>query len=213
MKQQTRRLLKENNALDAQLSPEGSAVITDITAYLRAANISTYQQELLRRDITQMLLEGERRGEGAQSVIGEDYRIFCDNVLSEIPKRPVSARLLSAASTAGACLGILAAIWLAGELLLALTGQGEWLRLTVTVGDLISAAGITLLAAGLVELICRRSFDQDFPHSKLWFVLLFVLVFLCIAAGVFLRFPLFAVHPVLVIAAIAALLLFSYFSE
>ena len=213
MNRKTKQLLTANNELEKELTAENNRAMTDIVVYLRAANITEYQQELLRRDITQMLLEGERRGEGAKSVIGEDYRIFCDNVLSEIPKRPVSARLLSAASTAGTCLGILAAIWLAGELLLAFTGQGEWFRLTVTVGDLVSAAGITLLAAGLVELICRHSFDQDFPRSKLWFVLLFVLVFLCIAAVIFLRFPLFAVHPVLVLAAIAALLLFSYFSE
>ena len=59
MKPKTRRLLKENNALDARLSPESQAVMTDIVCYLRAANIGVCQQELLRRDITEMLLDGE----------------------------------------------------------------------------------------------------------------------------------------------------------
>ena len=64
-----------------------------------------------------------------------------------------------------------------------------------------------------MELICRHSFDKDFPRGKLWFALLFVLVFLLIAAGVFLRTPLFAVHPAFAAVVAAALLLFSHFSE
>lgn len=213
MKPKTRRLLKENNALDARLSPESQAVMTDIVCYLRAANIGVCQQELLRRDITEMLLDGEARGESAQSVIGGDYRAFCDEVLSEVPRQSAAARALSLLSTAGACLGILVLIWLAGELIAAAATGESLLRLTVTAGDLISAAGITALASALVELICRHSFDKDFPRGKLWFALLFVLVFLLIAAGVFLRTSLFAVHPAFAAALAAALLLFSHFSE
>ena len=165
---------------------------------------------------------------GTYSLAGENIIGSSESKLSEIrlnsigfvfqsfhllPRQSAAARALSLLSTAGACLGILVLIWLAGELIAAAATGESLLRLTVTIGDLISAAGITALASALVELICRHSFDKDFPRGKLWFALLFVLVFLLIAAGVFLRTPLFAVHPAFAAALAAALLLFSHFSE
>lgn len=77
MSKRTRLLLRENNALESELSrEEDREVLTDITVYLRTANISQYYQEKVRRDIWQMLVDGERRGETAREVLGEDHRRF-----------------------------------------------------------------------------------------------------------------------------------------
>ena len=44
-----------------------------------------YEQEKVRRDIIQMLIDGEKRETSAREVIGEDYREFCDSIVAEIP--------------------------------------------------------------------------------------------------------------------------------
>ena len=46
MSRQTKLLLKENNRAEKRIQNDGNrAVLTDITVYLRSANISPYYQE------------------------------------------------------------------------------------------------------------------------------------------------------------------------
>ena len=213
MSKRTRRLLAENNALDDQLSAEGSAVMTDIVCYLRAADITPYQQELLRRDITQMLLDGERRGESAQAVIGGDFRTFCDDVLSETPRRTALQRLLSGCGVACLCLGMLSALWFVMQLIACAAGKAAWPWLPVSAGAVVSALAITLLSWGIVQAICRNTFEHHFLEGKAPFVLLFIALFAIMAAGIFLRAELFTVHAGAALVFIAALFLLSRIAD
>lgn len=86
MDKRTRKLLRENNKSEKVLPKEASELLTDIVVYLRSSNLSMYNQELVRRDITQMLIEGNERGEYSKDIIGEDYEAFCDAIISELPK-------------------------------------------------------------------------------------------------------------------------------
>ena len=87
MSKRTKQLLNENNALENCIqNPENKEVLTNMVVYIRAANISPYDQEKVRRDMTEMILDGEHRGAPIKDVIGEDYRLFCDDVIAEIPK-------------------------------------------------------------------------------------------------------------------------------
>ena len=72
MNRRTKKLLLENNQLEEQLTRENNRMMTDIIVYLRASNTTAYQQECVRRDITEMVLEGQRRGAPMEEVIGED---------------------------------------------------------------------------------------------------------------------------------------------
>jgi DNA-binding ferritin-like protein (Dps family) len=69
MNRQTRELNKINNELDKQLNAENENVMTDIVCYLRGANISEYNQELIRQDLLEMFLSAQKRGENIQKVI------------------------------------------------------------------------------------------------------------------------------------------------
>ena len=58
MSRRTKLLRKENNEMEKQLQADGNAsLLTDIVVYLRSANISPYDQEKVRRDIREMLME------------------------------------------------------------------------------------------------------------------------------------------------------------
>ena len=85
MKKQTKKLIEENDILCEELSREANDVLRNMTGYIQRFGISRYEQEKVRRDIAEMLLEGEKRGISVKSTIGEDYQAFCDSVLSEMP--------------------------------------------------------------------------------------------------------------------------------
>ena len=57
MNKTAKQLLEENNQREKELSPDNQKVLTDIVAYLRGSSTPILQQEQVRRDITEMLLE------------------------------------------------------------------------------------------------------------------------------------------------------------
>ena len=154
MRKKTKLLLEENNRAEEVLSAEGQELLTDIVVYLRGSRVSTWEQEQVRRDIMQMLRDAEARGERAESVIGPDTKEFCDNILAELPPMPRWESLLCTLRDGLLATAILAAIWLGFGVLEGLLGAGSWPALTLTIGQLISGAGILLTACGVVYWIC-----------------------------------------------------------
>ena len=63
MRKKTKQLLEENNRLEEALSEESKTLLTDMVVYLRGSRISTWEQEQVRRDMTQMLLDAQARGD------------------------------------------------------------------------------------------------------------------------------------------------------
>ena len=187
MRRKTKLLLEENNRAEKALSEKGQALLTDIVVYLRGSRISTWEQEQVRRDITQMLRDAEARGEQAKSVIGPDPKEFCDSILAELPPMPHWESALCALRDGLLAAAILTAIWFASGVLEGLLGVGSWPELTLTVGQLVSGAGIWLTACGVVYWICRRSFSVG--QKKGPWLLLFLVLFAVLCAGVFLRQP------------------------
>lgn len=104
--------MKENNDLSSQLRAEDNRVLTDMVVYIRGADISEYQQELVRRDITQMLIDGEQRGDTLEEIIGGDYKDFCDSVLNEVPHLTRAEKAVSFLGVVSAALAVLLGIQL-----------------------------------------------------------------------------------------------------
>lgn len=94
MNKRIKELNRINNELDKQVKKENDDAMTDIVCYLYGANISSYDQEMVRRDLLEMVLSAQDRGEGIKSVIGEDYKSFCDNIITSLPPRSIKERIL-----------------------------------------------------------------------------------------------------------------------
>ena len=50
--------------------------------YIRSANISVLSQEMVRRDLSEIILSAQSRGEKNTDVISGDLKEFCDEVIS-----------------------------------------------------------------------------------------------------------------------------------
>jgi len=83
----TNDMRKRNNELDKKLTFENKTAMTDMVVYLRVSNISNKQVEEIRRDLLVMVLEAQDRGDDISSVIGDDYKSFCNQIIENtIPK-------------------------------------------------------------------------------------------------------------------------------
>ena len=205
MNKATKQLLEENNRRGEQLTPENQKILVDIVAYLRGSSASTYQQELVHRDILDMLQEGEARGQTAAQVIGEDYQAFCDEILAELPRRSARERTIYGLSVVSLSAAVLVVIWLGFSLFTAVIQGPFTLWLPVKLGQLLGGALIIAFSYGLVEYVCRTSFEDRSP-TKVQVIGIFVGMVLCFLICMLLRQTLFSLHAG--IAAVLAVVLY-----
>lgn len=182
MNKLTRKLRDENNELEKQLSEEANAVLTDIVVYIRYANISEFNQERVRRDIDEMLLEGERRGQSVDDIIGGDYKTFCDSVISEVPQLTAAQKTMTVVSYAVMAIGIMLAIWTVFAPIRGLTQGGVWYMVNIGTVDIIEGVAVIAASFYIVDYICKNSFK---PKKTLFFVGLAVIIVAFAAALVF----------------------------
>lgn len=206
MNKATKQLLEENNQREKNLSPEGQKVLTDIVAYLRGTSVPIEEQELVRRDITEMLLEGEQRDQSAQEVIGTDYQAFCDEILAELPKRSAGQRAVYGLNVVSLSAAVLVAIWLGFSLFTAVIQGPFTLWLPVKLGQLLGGALIIAFSYGLVEYVCRTSFEDRSP-TKVQVIGIFVGMVLFFLICMLLRQTLFNLHAGVAVVLIAVLFL------
>lgn len=179
MHKETKKLLKENNQREKLLSKESQKAMTDIVVYLRGRDLSQYHQEEIRRDIQEMVLEAEGRGEDMKTVIGEDYKTFCDEIVSAFPPRSKKEKVLEQLDILLSALGILMVIWLVKSLV----SNGMTGPLTLTLGQLISWVVILVVAEAIVWWVTRTAFDQPKKTDKVkTFVKVWILGALVLAA-------------------------------
>ena len=182
MNKAARMLRDENNELELGLSSEANDVMTDIVVYIRCANISEFNQERVRRDIDEMLLEGERRGQSVDDIIGGDYKTFCDSVISEVPQLTAAQKTMTVVSYAVMAIGIMLAIWTVFAPIRGLTQGGVWYMVNIGTVDIIEGVAVIAASFYIVDYICKNSFK---PKKTLFFVGLAVIIVAFAAALVF----------------------------
>ena len=164
MNKQTKELNRVNNELDKQIAPENREAYTDIICYLRGAKLSEYNQETVRGDLLEMILSAQMRGEGIQTVIGEDYQAFCDNIITSLPPQSVKEKTLEYLDIVCGCLSILGVITIIfADDTFALfrdfaAGRPLNFEISISAGSVISTGIILAAAVIIVEVLLKNSF-------------------------------------------------------
>jgi len=154
-----------NNFLDKQVNPENKEAFTDMICYLRGANISVYHQELVRHDLTEMVLSAQQRGENIRAVIGEDYQAFCDDVIASLPPTTLKQRIIDIFDTVCWSLSIIGAIKIvmANETIALIhdfiSGNPRNYQISVSIGSVISIGIIVAAAIFIVEIFMKHAFQ------------------------------------------------------
>jgi len=169
MNKKTKELNRINNSLDKQVNPENQEAFTDMICYLRGANISGYHQELVRHDLTEMVLSAQQRGENLRAVIGEDYQAFCDDVIASLPPATPKQKVIDFLDIACWSLSILGAInivisnetiTLIHDLIFgSFFGNPLNCSISVSIGGVVSIGIVITAAIIIVNVITRRAFQ------------------------------------------------------
>jgi len=216
MNRKVKELNKRNNELDQKIEEKNDEVLTNMICYLRGADISAYHQELVRNDLLEMVLSAQERGEDIQTVIGGDYKEFCDDIIANLPPKTMKQKVVDFFDTICLCLVILGII----NIVLAketseiiknfITGAAIELDISVSLGDIISVCFIIVVSVMIVSYVTKNSFkeSENKKSAVLKMVLLgigFMAVFLLVHW--FGRNVLFSVNIFVTLAAIVGLFL------
>lgn len=69
MNKKAKKLAKENEKLDKNISEESSEKYIDMVVYIRGSQLSDYNQEVVRQDIINMIIDGENRGDSIDTIV------------------------------------------------------------------------------------------------------------------------------------------------
>ena len=205
MSKRTKDLLKTNNELEKQLSESEQKILTDISAYIRHANISPYYQESIRCDIITMIIDGTKKGLTVDEIIGEDYQSFCDNVLRELPELSGKDRAFSLVRDALPSVMVLLSIWFIFSLIDVLIGSGDLPYIPITLGDGLGFILILFAAFFIFAFISKNAFLENKSVNFKLYLMIFVVIFLSGCASIFLKQTLFQLHALIILAVIFVL--------
>lgn len=213
MNQRTRKILKENNLFEADdLSKHSQNVMTEIVSYLRVSGLSEYNQEVVRRDINNMVADGEGRGETVEMVIGRDYKSFCDEIIKSFPKQKNMEKILRVVNQNTLAISTLLFIWMVGEVIAAVLKKTSVYCLQITLGQILGNLIILIEVGVSLKYILPMAYVDETTVAKkvkwrkdflLWLILM-AIGFIPMCFYIFLKTPSF---PIILPVAIALIFL------
>ncbi len=207
-----KELMKKNNQREEAILEENQEIYTNMIVYLRASDITEYQQERIREDIIDMVLGGQQRGDDIKKVMGGNYQEICDEIIEEVPKRTMKQKILNAMHLGMLCLWILGVIFVVQNIVMILTQEVKDYHITVTLGNLIGCIFIVIVSNGVFIYECKTAFKKKKEKNKILENLIIVGCLVVVFAGIgltniFITMPIIKVH-VAIVAVVVAVILF-----
>lgn len=210
MNKSTKLMLKKNNSRDKEISDENLETYINMIAYLRVSDLTEYNQEVVREDIIELILDGQQRGDNIEKVMGGNYKEICDEIIDAMPRKTKKEKVLDFIAISLNPLWILGIIAVINNLIEGLSGGKSKLTFIFSVGNIISTIIIIILSNMIVWYFCKNSFHEKQTRKKILYLKLWalfsVLIAIAVLAVIYLDFVILDIP--LIIAVIVVLLIF-----
>ena len=160
MNKKEKTILNKNNKREELINEENDKVLTDMICYLRVSVISKYNQELVRADLIEMILDAQERGENIQQVMGKDYKQICDNIIAEFPQETKAKKAIEYIRIALICVVIFGSYSIIFQVIDSIANNKAFIY-NLQVSFLIEAITIIVASNFIVKYICKNPFDED----------------------------------------------------
>ncbi|WP_159583666.1 hypothetical protein [Streptococcus halichoeri] len=158
-----KELQRANNVLEKQLKANYAKTHTDMIIYLRGAKINAYNQEVVREEVTRLLLDGQEKGAHLDEVIGSNPRAFMDRAIAQMPQQSVKEQRLERLQTSVLVVLIFLLIYFIRDVLASLGTwlvwkQASWPVVHLSTVDFLSLVVLGLLSVRLVNTLIHFSY-------------------------------------------------------
>ncbi|MPW26854.1 hypothetical protein GC105_13795 [Alkalibaculum sp. M08DMB] len=210
MNKLTKEILKKNNNREEFISEENQEIYTNMVVYLRGSDLTEYNQEIVREDLIELILDGQQRGDNIQKVMGGKYKEICDEVIDAMPKKTKKDKIVEVIGTSLNSLWILGVIAVIKNLAVSLISKTFEFNFIMSIGDIITTILIIILSNAVVWFISRTALNEKQTNKKVSFLKTWVVLLVVFAAIILpsIYFDTTALNIPLIIAVISVLLLF-----
>ncbi|WP_426351282.1 hypothetical protein ACPWSR_08645 [Alloiococcus sp. CFN-8] len=184
MNKKCKELLRKNNDREKKLLKSNNEIYTDMIVYLRGSDMTMYNQELVREDLIQMILDGQDRGEDIQKVMGCNYKEVCDEIIENMPKRTKTQKLCDIIESYLSYIWIIGFITIIKFLISGLANGENTIVLPISVGDIINMLIIIIAANLIVNYIIKNSFKNKKENKIISFIKLWLLFMLLLSLAI-----------------------------
>ncbi|CDG00942.1 Putative Uncharacterized protein [Clostridium chauvoei JF4335] len=155
--------------------------------YLRGSDMTEYNQELVREDLIQMIIDGQNRGDDIQKVIGENYKEVCDEIIETMPKKTTFEKVIGIVEMSTSSIWILGMVYIIRLAIGNFITHNESWNFSLSIGDIINILIVISLANIFVNYICKTSLNNKKENKvvsflKTWVVCMLILGIMVICA-------------------------------
>lgn len=175
MNKLTKKLLKKNNSREKEIFKENREIYTNMVVYLRGSDLTNYNQEVVREDIIELIIDGQQRGDDIKKVMGGRYKEICDEIIEVMPRKTKKDKMMEFVDLSLSALWILGVIVLAKTLIINLISEKAQFDFTLTVGNIINALLTIIIANVIILFVTKRALDTKNDKKivsflKTWFI-------------------------------------------
>lgn len=162
----TKSILKKNNSREEAILNENQEIYTNMVVYLRGSDLTEYNQEVVREDLIELILDGQERGDDIQKVMGSNYKEICDDIIDAMPKMSGKEKIIDLVGTSLNMLWILGAINLIINLIISLIDRNSEFNFTLSIGDIFAGIIIIIFSNGVVWYVTKTALNEQQINIK-----------------------------------------------
>ena len=162
----TKSMLKKNNSREEAILNENQEIYTNMVVYLRGSDLTEYNQEVVREDLIELILDGQERGDDIQKVMGSNYKEICDDIIDAMPKMSGKEKIIDLVGTSLNMLWILGAINLIINLIISLIDRNSEFNFTLSIGDIFAGIIIIIFSNGVVWYVTKTALNEQQINIK-----------------------------------------------
>lgn len=175
MNKKCKELIKSNIKREKEIHGDNAKIYSNMIVYLRSADMSRYNQELVREDLIEMIVDGQNRGDDINKVMGNNYKEICDEIMEAMPRKTNKEKIAGALELSLSAVWILGFIYIGKVILQNLITQSDSWVFTLYLGDLINI-GIIVLAANLVVYYLSKNAFKTKEKTSFFMLWLMVMI-------------------------------------
>ena len=212
MRKECKKLLKQNNEREKKINKTNDEVYTNMIVYMRGSEIDEYNQEKVRADLIEMIIDGQERGEDIKHVMGGNYKEICDEIIETFPKKSKKQKIMDIVDISLTSIWILIGISVIQSVIIAFAKGDKSYSYGLTIGNLLNMVIITGVASVMVTYQCKNTFtasnkNKVFEFLKDWIGIM-VIIGTCVALSYFLDYV--VIETSIIYAAIFGAIVFCF---
>lgn len=177
MNKKIKQIREQNHKLYKQINEENDAILENMVCYIRGSNTSLYTQEMIIQDILDIILSAQERGENIKEVIGDDLKVFCDEVISVLPEKTIKQKTIEKLNIHCKTLAVLGVIniifGLSKNFIISRnTNQPMSFDIEISAMIIVSFAIIIIASIYIVKKMVKHALDEKEINKKVFILTL-----------------------------------------